>query len=1149
MADERNRTPSEDDGDLSSSFENYSKSLDNNSEALVGNSQSLSENSKFLNKSTEEIKDISKVLQDFAKSFEKEVSKLSDSMEQHSQDIEEAFEEDAESQRSSTDNINSILANSNRNMQNGLTKFQKVTTVAIGLFEIAGRRVISEFSNAAKSIRDAFKADFETITARMQLAADQYQEIWNRSADYFINQGLNKVFTPDQYADKLISALDTGLRGEEAERLAYNTLVANKLVPALQTNSRSYVNMTKQFGQKFDENIIAMSEYSSAILNSAEGQEDGNLNTILDTLSLQIRATSQTEEEATDKLNTIYSQYSSLKEAGLDNLAQEWIQGLHDVVTNAPGEGPTYMQAAGLYTGSQFNTTSASDLQEIFERYVDQISTSSVDTNTAMASAYGRSTEAGLEGAILNNQSLDPAKTAKEIMNGFSADKSYQEAMDRLRDGYYTNKDDQVTNQEKNLVTKYATWTATIPRWENLITDIKSTLSLILGVLSADTIANSISNLGKKFDGFKNLLSKGKDLLSKGFGKVKNLTSTGISKVKDFAGNVGAAKDLLNEGYSFNEVASVGGKGATTLGKISQIASKPIGSNGLTVGGAAMGGAMLSGGLIMGGIDAYNSGSKAAADGASGAEIAGQSIRGFFTGGEYMSQSEQAEAGKAALAGEKRSIDWGKVAGNAGKGALIGGGAGTFIGGPVGTAVGGAIGAVVGGVANLIDQAVENAKYNELADAVNKYNEALSKSTTAMSNYTQVVNKQKDTTHDLDILNGEVSATESEKLAVLQSLKEEYPQLLSGITDLSDWDESYTEIIQEKIQREKELAKTEAMSSMSEEASALSEKAEKLDNLIGDKMVGKEVVDFAKSFANEDEAFDMSAEDFQARMKEYADKAGVSVDEFAEMANRATNGGLFKWTDEGWVAKDWTWGDNYQQLVESYDENGIKKGTDISDIKQGYDELYSNILTLANQFDEIYRNSVSVDEEGNETLESMRESDKNSVESALQSLAEMAPIYNRTVSAMGDYNAETKTGMIHSDNPMWDTAHKLADSAGISFPSFKVGAYNIQNDGELAELHQGEMVLTSSNADKLRQLGSGGISGLLDGLLSIAGLRATNADNQISTSVMDPVISAIDNQTKVMTSLLGQIIELIRPSSVATIPDVVSPALEGYQGA
>lgn len=102
---------------------------------------------------------------------------------------------------------------------------------------------------------------------------------------------------------------------------------------------------------------------------------------------------------------------------------------------------------------------------------------------------------------------------------------------------------------------------------------------------------------------------------------------------------------------------------------------------------------------------------------------------------------------------------------------------------------------------------------------------------------------------------------------------------------------------------------------------------------------------------------------------------------------------------------------------------------------------------------------------------------------------------------------------------------KVYELAGVS-PSFKVGAYNIEADETLARLHQGEMVLTADNADQLRNLGSGGIDSLLQGLTAISSARVETPALEFS-GLQSAMTSAIESQTESVVSVLNAILDAV----------------------
>lgn len=1061
-------SPDRQGSDLSSSLERFSGALSGNADALKGNSTNLAKNVSSLDKNTSALLSIAKEFQEFEKSFKQDLDNFSES-------TKKSYDEQTKQAKGQTEDISKVLDESNKNTNNALTRGQKIGNVFLTTFETVGKRLISELTSSMHRVAESYKSNFTDITVRMQWSDTEYASMFKDMASTFLQQGLGRQFSPVDYAEALSETLSTGLRGDEAQRQAYQNLIANQLVPAISTNTREYRQMSKQFGATFTQGVTAISKYTESIYG-AEGLEEGKLNNVISSLETTLRYSASTGEYTEEQVQSALDQFifaiNAMEQAGINT--DDFVSQVQAVLEGGVGDNvSTLFYAMGAGTPDQLEGRLMQDPMSVFEDYMEYMSLGNgngLNAQNTITSAIGGNTQVGMQVSTAENLGFDWGEVREEFSN-YDSTAVFSDQMDKLRDGYYKTADAQLDTLEENIATPLGVLEAEIPRFQELTTDVKS----ILGVLLQMSLFTNTRN-GADPDEVKGL-----------FGKIKS------SKV-----------------------------GTKVSSALSKPAAGALGKAGVSTGAAVGGGAMIVGGLIMTGKDMYDAATSAQDSGESGTELIDDLVRGGFLGNTAMTSEDRSSAIESALSGQKQEFDWSEMAGNASKYALTGGGIGTIagsaaggVGAVPGAAIGAAVGGVVGAATNAVDQIVENYKFNQLADSVNAFNESLTSTTTAVDNYGKAVENYEATQEDLKKLSGEINASESEKLKILDSLKEQYPALLTNVNDLSDFDSEYIAVIQDKIEREKELAASQAVSSVSDLLDEAASASEDTRDLLGD-YLGAAGRGFVEEIGSEDKARSMTNKDLMSVADKYAAQAGLSTDEFIEKLNKSKSGGFFEKVYERdangqytgdwfWAAKEFTSGDNYKQYLED------DKNIDETVYTDAINADYSRILNLVNQFDELLLNAT--DDQGNVQL---TENQLNSVEGWLSDLETLMNSFNESTSIIN--GAGSKIG---SGDPRFDSARKLAEAAGVDFPNFKVGAYDIQSDNTLANLHEGEMVLTSANAEKLRQLAGGGLGGILSALVEMTSLSSSVVpDESTSESLSSAIVSAIDSQTETLSGYL-----------------------------
>lgn len=577
-----------------------------------------------------------------------------------------------------------------------------------------------------------------------------------------------------------------------------------------------------------------------------------------------------------------------------------------------------------------------------------------------------------------------------------------------------------------------------------------------------------------------------------------------------------------------NITSAIGGVAGDFLGSF--LGSK-LGGGGSLLGGSSTGGTSFikgAGGASLatvGSAIAIAAGSLMAIDDASeaydnsGGDLA-SAVQGFLTG-ETFDETELEHVRR-----NEGIFDWSEVGSNALKWGLIGGGAGTLVTPGIGTAIGGIGGAVTGALSSIIGQYDRYRAANEYAE----------------SELGKLADSISETTDTLDEMQASITA--------YNDLREKEEDLISSINKAKgtekDLLEQQLDLLRLEIQMQEALLPT------------AKDLVTEMDMLREEYSTGKSQSDFLSELYTLDRTalrnMDLennAIEDMS--LDQILNSMGMTNEQAESLVSKAISANYIK---EGTSTED-----ALKALLidyassEGYIVSANAKGSDYDDVKVLGDAAY-----------------YSLD----------RDEGKAVISSTKTALSELTSKSSEALSTLRDYASSDTTpdnsliqraiaqwerGYVSEDIP-YSKVDDLLDAAGFSDAQissykkyvqengiatserakgfYKVGLYDVPSDNYLANLHSGEMVLTSTNADKLRQLASGGITGVLDTLTSLTATTSTEDSSAVNTTY--DLIDAIDNQTTTLVSELDTIYDLIYKyftssrssrSSVSTIPENV----------
>lgn len=1086
--------------DLSSQFERFSKSLDDHSKAL---------------------NDFITQFEKTARSFNKGDTKDRD------RTMEEGFSD-----------ISRSLDRSSVAQEKSLTTYQKVGKSIEVVIKNVGNMIKKEFVTAYNSVKSSYTNHLSSITAQLNITNDQYRKLYNESSSYFKEQGLSKQFSPIDFAEALEGVLDTGLRGDLAKTTAYQNLMINKLLPAVSVNTASMRRMTKTVGKGFSDNLLAFSKYTESALG-AEGISEGKLNSMLDTLETNILYSSRgNSEQANASVNALEASISYLEKAGLDS--SKFIDMMYSATTGQIGDSPVGQAILGMFSQSDIDElmTDPKKIAQITEDYVKFLASSGHDANLLQAknAALGLDQDEAKRAVIFQDYggNLDSISSdISELLEGYNKDSILNRYKTQMKDGQYQSADDALTKREENFVTSIATATSTVARFDEVLSNVISTLGSLAEIWLLNKAVSGVS-------GGKGLFDIAKGFFGKGAG-----TAGGVA------------------GSSGGKIASVAGK--------------------------ALPAASLAAGLILTAVDAISAGKDASDKGMSGWGVAGAAARGALTGQKTMSESEKVSAFEAALRGEERKMDWGAVAKNAGKGGLIGAGAGGF-GGPIGAAIGGAIGIIAGGLSSAIDQAVTNYNYNKLADSVNELNSSLSAASESLSNYESVVKESIETTKSLNQWD---ELSEDQRETLFKQLRSKYPSVLGSLSDQSEMTDKYVKLLKDLINQEEIRSRSEAKSAADKAKEDADVVLKNLDKVGGDTVtlqqaqITEALTDFMNGYEDRgkitseifDEEVSKIASDYGLSKDEvlgYAEKSGLvksyyvngnrvsalmgaensfDKDSFASGFNVRVQGHVissYKTREEAEEAAKRSGGSvepYYDSQAAQAQFNGLSyftKGNfdnvssqtnmeffNSDDNQRSYaaifetfqDSVYPAIDNYASllltQIERV--NSELTDGtvlgEGNSTVSDISEEDQVRLSGDIAILKSYGETLSETIKGYGD-----KAKIYQIDGEFRDYTKKYEDLlkvVNLTYPSFKVGLGTVPYDDYIANLHRGEMVLTAQQAQDYRD----------------------------SSNVSAEVVGKIASQTESIVEILGNIFSLLyQTTRVRPVASTIPSSVVSFQG-
>lgn len=620
MARDRSGFGNEEDNDLSL-LRDYSKSLGRSADALLSSAKEFSKSSSSLESG-----------------MSRSLSRLERALEQTAKN----FESTEESSGKSRDQIDSkhlekmerVLTEQQVSRDQSVKQFSNTTSAFVKSFSQVATYAINKLTTGFNTVVSSFEDNLTSVTVRMQKTNREYTTMLNSVTNKIRDERLNTQFSQTDYLDQLSRVLDTGIRslGDKdttAEDMAYRNMITSKLLPSINTNTRAYTRMSKLLGDEFSKSVVAIGKYTEQIYGM-EGFDEGQFDAKLEQFKYSLLADATTKDQGLSNLENFTAFYQKVAAEYGQETAETISSQIIDSYYGMPGSN-VQMAVAGYGTPGAISSlinSNAEGWDTFLQRYTDQYR--SMDRNSPTLRSVLGNTLSGYDSQVAESIRIKDryGKSYADIssaMEGYNADRVYEEQVSRLQSGDYQSKTAQQQKWNENAVAKLANKAAEI------LPDATGTLGLIWSLLGTWFLLWKVgagggngSSLGSRLSGMKGKASSLGDSLSGTFsepvgskllphfgaGEVAtglNATALGALGVSEILGGgvaVGSGiKDIIDDsvmnkaetggGQIAGGLAGLAGGGlgvAAALGAV----SGPIGWIGLAVGGVGLLGAAVA---------------------------------------------------------------------------------------------------------------------------------------------------------------------------------------------------------------------------------------------------------------------------------------------------------------------------------------------------------------------------------------------------------------------------------------------------------------------------------------------------------------------------------------------------------------------------
>ena len=1084
-SDNRDSRNPNNDNNSSSSFEQYNRSLNNNSNSLDNNTKALYS-----------------VIRDFERSISSFNSDFKSSSNNFNEKFKKATKEYDNSRKSSDKSLGDTVKSIAKDAANLYYNYTK---------------------QAFREVYSTYNSNLSKITANMQMSNKQYSEMVRKSVSQI--QGfkdssgntydLGKQFSSVDFINSLQSVLDTGLRGDEAQRQAYQNLIANKLLPSIKTNTESYRKMSKEFGTAFNENTVAFAKYTERVLG-AEGIDEGKWNSVQDQMQAIVRvAAGSDSDKASEMMNQLQAAVSYLENAGISS--DEFISEIRKSYLDPLGSSGTLSQLMDLGSGktSVEYVLNEGKIPELVSKYISAITDSGKGGGaqvSSMVTGGDAQTAAEVLAAKSRGELDNVSGDLTKFLEQYNKDTEYSNQLNAAAAGSFQNATDAFDKNKQNTTTMAAVLSSGIPHFGDSLDSIERWVKSIAGLL----------------------LTKGSGL----YGKPGNWFSKGSrypsgGPVSDYVDEMPGLPGNTKTGVQgkLSQFKTLMSRGATGAGIKGSSAYQAAGAAGVAAG------ALVGGGLtIYDAVTGYKEGG------------AGKAVTKALTG----AGSHDSYADTDGMSAFKDAA--GDIAKNTAKYAAIG----SIIPG-IGTGVGAAVGAVSGAIGAIAEY---NSTQNQLARATKEYAESLEELNATQQKYEETTKTTDDALTNLSKvanINGEAT---DEQTKAFNSLKKAYPDLLANVNDVSGLDKEYVDLLKLKIEYEKEAAKDDLRESLEKSTKDGYNLTKKSLNSIEDTNVIQSTKELADSLLLDSKG--LTPQEFSSQVTAIASKNGVSEKDLVTYYLEKTGVG-----GKAVQNKDGTWrsSKNRLSLLGDTKNTGFNPGVVSGKINLTSEEYLNSVETAEPALSESYNRLVDENKSFNTLLFKDGKLSLDEIEKSKESVVNYNNIASELVKNSTKSSISSTREKYSSEGLRNDTNNLVRPSEIVKVdkdifkdskypnPAFKVGLNTVPYDNFSALLHEGEMVLPKASADQLRSIGNhgSGISGVISTMSELSKVQATAVPSPTQSSTGSLVVTAIQQQTDSLLKSLSDIRTLISSispkSSVSKFnSSTVSENMLTYQG-
>ena len=467
--------------------------------------------------------DLSSSLKDAARALEKAVRESEDT-DKHNKDITKQFQDSLDDLSGDfTAGLNRDISNRNMNTRS-LTNSTSLLGVVFNTSTKAVGTYINSYVKAGDKLLDGFNNNIEKVTMMTGRSNQEYYQLINTFSNEITgysssllnsSANLERAFNQLDYLQEYTELLESGFSDSTASTLTMSNLIAKKVLPGLNTNSREYMNLSRRL-PGLSESISSLQHYFSEQSNQETRLTSQDYDVILRSFQDQIlasaidRETGKGDRElATKNFTNIMESYDAIIEKGGRDSAESFIQILTNVLNKGiDASNVGFLMGTGVYDAESLYEAMGTEegFAKLYDEYTKYLSDMYMkfgpDAGPMVAEAMQVSYNDMIKAvnAVAYGGGFNAETLAENIKKDYEASAEYQEAIKEIADGTGTTIDEQYENQKMNneYVRSSAIFLSNISETQLQIADIlRGGLGQILNALiSGNLFGNLLSGSG-----------------------------------------------------------------------------------------------------------------------------------------------------------------------------------------------------------------------------------------------------------------------------------------------------------------------------------------------------------------------------------------------------------------------------------------------------------------------------------------------------------------------------------------------------------------------------------------------------------------------------------------------------------------------------